>query len=116
VPSYLGFKDRANKAAAQSDVRAAIPSAEALYADTNSYATIRNPVGRARASRTGKLRRKKVSQEIFGSVVEGYGRLKNSGRATRSVTHESRFPLTIRWRRLRAGPRTDVSSSKVWLE
>ena len=40
VPSYLGFKDRANKAAAQSDVRAAIPSAEAYYADNNSYAGI----------------------------------------------------------------------------
>ena len=33
VPSYLGFKDRANKAAAKSNVRAAIPSAEAFYAD-----------------------------------------------------------------------------------
>jgi type IV pilus assembly protein PilA len=33
VPSYLGFKDRANKAAAQADVRAAVPSAEAFYAD-----------------------------------------------------------------------------------
>src|SRR5436189_1610953 len=33
VPSYLGFKDRANNRAAQADVRAAIPSAEAFYAD-----------------------------------------------------------------------------------
>ena len=33
VPSYLGFKDRANKRAAQADVRAAVPSAEAYYAD-----------------------------------------------------------------------------------
>jgi type IV pilus assembly protein PilA len=37
VPSYLGFKDRANKRAAQSDVRAAVPSAEAYYSDTNTY-------------------------------------------------------------------------------
>src|SRR2546427_11234756 len=29
VPSYLGFKDRANKKAAAADVRAAIPTAEA---------------------------------------------------------------------------------------
>src|SRR5205085_472274 len=33
VPSYLGFKDRANQRAASSDVRAAVPSAEAYYAD-----------------------------------------------------------------------------------
>jgi type IV pilus assembly protein PilA len=33
VPSYLGFKDRANQRAAQADVRAAVPSAEAYFAD-----------------------------------------------------------------------------------
>jgi type IV pilus assembly protein PilA len=38
VPSYLGFKDRANKKAAQADVRAAVPSAEAFYSDNNTYA------------------------------------------------------------------------------
>jgi type IV pilus assembly protein PilA len=37
VPSYLGFKDRANQRAASADVRAAIPSAEALFADNGSY-------------------------------------------------------------------------------
>jgi type IV pilus assembly protein PilA len=37
VPSYLGFKDRANQKAADSDVRAAIPSAEAYYSDHGSY-------------------------------------------------------------------------------
>jgi type IV pilus assembly protein PilA len=40
VPSYLGFKDRANQAAASSDVRSAIPSAEAYYADCDTYATV----------------------------------------------------------------------------
>ena len=38
VPSYLGFKDRANKKAAEADVRAAVPSAEAFYSDNNTYA------------------------------------------------------------------------------
>jgi len=38
VPSYLGFRDRANKSAAMSDVRAAFPSAEAYFSDVNSYA------------------------------------------------------------------------------
>ena len=32
VPSYLGFKDRAQKAAAASNVRSAIPAAEAARA------------------------------------------------------------------------------------
>ena len=40
VPSYLGFRDRANQRAASSNVRSAIPSAEALYSDLNSYATL----------------------------------------------------------------------------
>jgi type IV pilus assembly protein PilA len=39
VPSYLGFKDRANDKAAASSVRAAIPSAEAFYADWNTYSS-----------------------------------------------------------------------------
>ena len=38
VPSYLGFKDRANQKAAAADVRAAVPSAEAFYADNGKYA------------------------------------------------------------------------------
>lgn len=33
VPSYLSFKDRANKSAAQADVRALIPSIESYNAD-----------------------------------------------------------------------------------
>ena len=40
VPSYLGFKDRANNRAAQADVRAAIPSAEAYYADHGTYSSM----------------------------------------------------------------------------
>ena len=37
VPSYLGFKTRANKRAATSNVRESIPSAEAFYSDVNTY-------------------------------------------------------------------------------
>ena len=37
VPSYLGFKTRANDAAAKANIRAAIPSAEAYFADNNGY-------------------------------------------------------------------------------
>jgi type IV pilus assembly protein PilA len=38
VPSYLGFKDKAQKTAAAADVREAEPSAEAFYSDNNTYA------------------------------------------------------------------------------
>jgi len=37
IPSYLKFKDRANNAAAQANVRAAIPGIEAYNADHNGY-------------------------------------------------------------------------------
>ena len=39
VPSYLGFRDRANRSAAAADVRSAVPSAEAYFSDCNTYAT-----------------------------------------------------------------------------
>ena len=37
IPSYLKFKDRANNAAAQANVRAAIPGMEAFNADHGFY-------------------------------------------------------------------------------
>jgi type IV pilus assembly protein PilA len=37
VPSYLGFKDKAQRSAAAADVREAEPSAEAFYSDNNTY-------------------------------------------------------------------------------
>jgi type IV pilus assembly protein PilA len=40
VPSYLGFRDRANNNAAKANLRAALPSAEAYYADNGTYATM----------------------------------------------------------------------------
>ena len=42
VPSYLGFKDRANKSAAQANVRSAIPSIEAFAADNATYVGVHN--------------------------------------------------------------------------
>ena len=38
IPSYLKFKDRANNAAAQANVRAAVPGMEAYNADNGTYA------------------------------------------------------------------------------
>ena len=57
VPSYLGFKDRANKRAAQADVRAAVPSAEAYYADNGTTARPRRPVVRRSRRQVDRLRR-----------------------------------------------------------
>jgi len=37
IPSYLSFRDRANKSAAAADLRAAIPSVEAFFADNGFY-------------------------------------------------------------------------------
>ena len=37
IPSYLGFQKKAQQTAAMSDVRSAIPDAEAWYSDHNTY-------------------------------------------------------------------------------
>ena len=37
VPSYLGFKKRAEKQASSANVRSAIPAAEAYYSDHDNY-------------------------------------------------------------------------------
>ena len=38
IPSYLSFRDRANKSAAAADLRSAIPSVEAFFSDNGTYA------------------------------------------------------------------------------
>ncbi len=37
VPSYLGFRDRAANNAAKENLRAALPAADAYYADNSTY-------------------------------------------------------------------------------
>jgi len=44
VPSYLGFRDRASNNAAKANLRAALPAAEAYYADNSTYATMTKPL------------------------------------------------------------------------
>jgi type IV pilus assembly protein PilA len=44
VPSYLKFKDRANNAAAQANVSAAIPGMEAYNADHNGYTNVTSAI------------------------------------------------------------------------
>jgi type IV pilus assembly protein PilA len=47
VPSYLGFRDKAQATSAASDVREAVPSAEAFYSDNNTYTGMSATVLRA---------------------------------------------------------------------
>ncbi len=44
IPSYLKFKDRANNAAAQANVRAAIPGMEGYNADHGGYSGVTSAV------------------------------------------------------------------------
>mgnify|MGYP001795535892 CR=1 FL=1 len=47
IPSYLSFRGRAEKSAAQADVRASIPGVEAFYADHNTYSALTSAVLKA---------------------------------------------------------------------
>ena len=51
VPSYIGFKAKAEKSAAAANVRAAVPSVEAFYADNGAYTNM--SVGGSAASPPG---------------------------------------------------------------
>jgi type IV pilus assembly protein PilA len=42
VPSYIGFKSKAEKSAAQANVRAGVPAVEAFYADNGTYVGLGN--------------------------------------------------------------------------
>lgn len=37
IPSYLGFRDRANQKVAEANVREAVPAAEAYFVDNGTY-------------------------------------------------------------------------------
>jgi prepilin-type N-terminal cleavage/methylation domain-containing protein len=37
IPGFIGFVDRANETAAQSDLRAAVPAVETFYSDNGTY-------------------------------------------------------------------------------
>ena len=38
IPSYLGFKDRANVSAAEANLRGAVPAVESFFSDKDTYA------------------------------------------------------------------------------
>jgi type IV pilus assembly protein PilA len=47
VPSYLGFRDKAQSTASAANVREAIPSAEAYYSDVGNYTNMKLTTGDA---------------------------------------------------------------------
>ena len=55
IPSYLGFQKKAQQTAAQSDVRQAIPDAEAYYSDYGDYNFTKLADGTAAASAIAAL-------------------------------------------------------------
>lgn len=80
VPSYLGFKQRAEKRAADSNVRAAIPAMEAYYSDNGTYAGA--TLGVLQASYDAGL----ASVTISGLSTTGYTIAFTEGNCTASVT------------------------------
>ena len=72
VPSYLGFKDRANNRAAQADIRAAIPSVEAYYSDKGTYTGL--TTAHIVASIDSGLSSKVVSRRSLRSTVTASAR------------------------------------------
>ena len=95
VPSYLGFKDRASKSAAQANVRSAVPAVEAYYADTGHYTDMALTTGAA-PDTTGL---EGIDAGIKITVVSDR-RL----RATASATRRAASPTT------RHGPAGDITT------
>ena len=66
IPSYLSFRTRANKSAAQANVRAAVPGMEAFNAD---HATGYTGVNAGKAA--GLLRRRDQEHQDLGRELDG---------------------------------------------
>jgi type IV pilus assembly protein PilA len=84
VPSYLGFKDRANDKAAAANVRAAFPAAETYYSDVGSYEGMDINSGKAGSPDASGLvgidsglKLNKVT--VTGSAFDGYTLCAQSG-------------------------------------
>lgn len=67
VPSYLGFKARAEKTAAQANVRAAVPAVEAYYSDNGDYQFNKLPSGAAAATPLAALQA--IDQSISATTL-----------------------------------------------
>jgi type IV pilus assembly protein PilA len=72
VPSYLGFKDRANNTAAKANVRAAVPAVEAYYSDQGNYNFNLMPDG-VTAAGTPIAALQAIDQGVSLTVVKAVG-------------------------------------------
>jgi type IV pilus assembly protein PilA len=83
VPSYLGFRDKAQKTAAASNVREAIPSVEAFYSDNNTYVGI----GTAAGAPSAALR---AYDSGMGSNLTVFGNASNYCVSATNGTHSAK--------------------------
>ncbi len=91
IPSYLSFRDRANKSAAGADLRAAIPSVEAFFSDNGTY------VGHGRRRAEGVVRPVDQPGHHLGHAATATWLLRAGDFAERH--HEVRPPRRVRRRR-----------------
>ena len=82
VPSYLGFKDRAKRGAAQANVRSAVPAVEAYYAD-HGTTDVGHPDG-TRLTTTGL---QAIDAGVKVTVVGTPARSRRTASATRRRLH-----------------------------
>jgi type IV pilus assembly protein PilA len=80
VPSYLGFKQRAEKRASDSNVRASLPAMEAFYSDNGTY------VGASLAALRASYDAGLASLTISGLSATGYTLANTVGNCTATVT------------------------------
>jgi len=98
VPSYLGFRDRASDTAAQANIRAAVPSAEAYFADHGNYTSMAVGPG----ANSGDGARKLVARDGMSAVFARFcvrGRLPQqfrAGHANRMNPDQYLAPLGLR--------------------
>ena len=105
VPSYLGFKDRANKTAAQANVRSAVPAAEAYYADNGTYVgmTHRGAAG----DRRGRQGRPSSGTAPTATTYCIHGTRRVATRTTRTARLAPSRTAPARKRRLRSDRRDE---------
>ncbi len=111
IPSYLGFQKKAQQTAAMSDVRSAVPDAEAFYSDNNNYTSMtalglqgtydsgwssrgRLPTGIVSATRRRPPTARRTASRLFpvvtGRTSQGPGgQVQNDSRCYREPLHRA---------------------------